>query len=496
MIHDNNDDISQNMICDICVGESYFSDIIKKVGTVSDCSYCDNNSTAIPICDAADIIEKAFEDHFTRTAQEPDGYQWAAMKDPESSYDWERDGEQCVYAIMNAAEIPEDAAHDIQQILEERHSDYEAAQLGEETEFDSEAYYEEKAPSDWEWQWSWHAFEKGIKTEARFFSRTASAQLGALFDDIDNLRSRRGGPLIVQAGPGTAMTHLYRARVFQSEDKLREALKRPDKDIAAPPSHLAASGRMNARGIAAFYGATTSEIAIAEVRPPVGSQVAVAKFDLTRQLNLLDLALLKDVSVVGSIFDPQHAGELGRMMFLRKLCDRIVRPIMPDDQESEYLTTQAIADYLATEGRVPLDGIIYPSVQAGSEGLNVVLFHKASRCQELVIPDLIETDARTYQDYESGPEPDYTVIDWIKSKDSSETDEDGSKKSKSIISSTDRDYFPTSDTREPTLKVDLDTVSVHVIRAVNFVADEHTVRRYKWERSSFHANQPKLDFDI
>src|SRR5690606_31299491 len=115
----------------------------------------------------------------------------------------------------------------------------------------------------------------------------------------------------------------------------------------------------------------------------------------------------------GSIFDPGYARRLGRMMFLRKLTGRISRPVMPDDQDSEYLATQAIADYLATEGKVPLDGIIFPSVQAGNEGVNVVLFQKASRAEEMDIPKGTDLSADTCHDTADGPEREYTVIERV-----------------------------------------------------------------------------------
>ncbi|MGO8405374.1 RES family NAD+ phosphorylase [Rhizobium ruizarguesonis] len=47
---------------------------------------------------------------------------------------------------------------------------------------------------------------------------------------------------------------------------------------------------------------------------------------------------------------------------------------MPDDQEFDYLPTQAVADFLATETVTPLDGIIFPSVQVAGGKQNVVLF--------------------------------------------------------------------------------------------------------------------------
>ena len=39
---------------------------------------------------------------------------------------------------------------------------------------------------------------------------------------------------------------------------------------------------MNAQGIAVFYGAGDVETALAEVRPPVGSRVVTAEFEIIR----------------------------------------------------------------------------------------------------------------------------------------------------------------------------------------------------------------------
>lgn len=65
---------------------------------------------------------------------------------------------------------------------------------------------------------------------------------------------------------------------------------------------------MNARGISVFYGATSRKNAISEVRPPVGSYVAVAEFTLLRTVRLLDLSSLKGLAVNRgfSRFDPEY----------------------------------------------------------------------------------------------------------------------------------------------------------------------------------------------
>ncbi|WP_164939703.1 RES domain-containing protein [Bradyrhizobium zhanjiangense] len=140
--------------------------------------------------------------------------------------------------------------------------------MGEETDFAGDSYYQEKKVSAETWQAEWAEFEKSLKTEARFFSQSAAAHLGSIFSGIDQLRTLKGEPLVVDAGPEAAFQTLYRARVFQSADRLEAALCRPDQQIGPPPATLASAGRMNARGISVFYGANSAQAAIAEVRPP------------------------------------------------------------------------------------------------------------------------------------------------------------------------------------------------------------------------------------
>ena len=108
-------------------------------------------------------VERAFDDHYQRTATEPDSFQSTMMRDKESTYEWEREGQETAYAIMDAAEIPETVAQDIQKVLEDRHADFDSAAAGEETEFDAEAHYEEKSSSDSDWQAEWRNFETSLK---------------------------------------------------------------------------------------------------------------------------------------------------------------------------------------------------------------------------------------------------------------------------------------------------------------------------------------------
>jgi hypothetical protein len=415
----------------------------------------------------ADLIEEAFQQHYVRTSdQAPEPWEYVFLGRG-SDYVWEREGEPVVIAIMDAAKIPETAAHDIQEILEDRNADFESAKMGEETEFASESYYEEKGVNGSFWQQEWHNFEQSVKVEARFFSQTATSHLAAIFDGIEEMRTWDDKPLVVDAGPNTQLSALYRARVFQSDPKLKEALIRPDRHLGSPPPLQAAAGRMNARGISVFYGANSAEVALAEVRPPVGSQVAIARFEVVKPIRLLDLTAFDTLQMPGSIFDPAHVDRLERAAFLRNLSKRITRPVMPDDEPLEYIATQAVADFLATAFNIKIDGIIFPSAQVAGEVLNIVLFHKAACVENVEIPEDITIGVSLGRRTEDGWERDYTVTEQVVKK------------------ADDSPRPPVKDwpceTRPPTLRIDIESIEVHVVESVKFKTTRHLVQhRREW----------------
>ena len=304
---------------------------------------------------------------------------------------------------MNAADMPEESAQDIQKILGDKYADFESAKMGDETEFSSGSHYAEKGVTFEEWHRQWHSFENSLKTEARFFSQFAARHLASVFAGIETMSSNYGRPLIVDAGPNTSLASVYRARRFEAEDKLTTALIRPDLSLGPPAARQAKAGRMNAGGISVFYGANDPFAAISEIRPPVGSWVAVACFTISRPLRLLDLTALSEVTHgSGSIFDPVFIGQLERTLFLQSLSQRITRPIMPDDELLEYLPTQAVADFLATASGIKLDGILFPSAQVAGDALNIVLFHKAARVEEMDIPEGTKIEASSGNSGEDG----------------------------------------------------------------------------------------------
>ena len=238
---------------------------------------------------------------------------------------------------------------------------------------------------------------------------------------------------------------------------------------------------MNAHGISVFYGANEPRVAIAEVKPPVGSQVAVAGFEIIRPLRLLDLKALSAVSEDGSVFDPELATRLERVMFLRSLSHRIMQPVMPDDEAFDYLPTQAIANFLATGREPPIDGIVFPSVQAAGDALNVVFFHKAARVEGIEVPDGAEIKASTGQIYEEGWEREYVVTELVPpaSVPVGAPTEDGGWPN---FAAGGPWTPPDPDFRTPALRIDIESIKVHVVRRFEFDTIEHNVRRYRMEK--------------
>lgn len=474
------DEIGARDICADCVRESFLDNYIQTHGVLNSCHYCQGSANCITMAELSDRVDVAFEQHFYRTSEDPDAYQSMMLADKESTYDWERDGLPVTEAIMEAAHIAEAAADDIVEILSDRHYDHEDAKMSLESPFDVDSHYEEKGPDGARWHQEWRDFEASMKTEARYFSRTASSVLQSVFAGIDRMRSCDGRPLVIDAGPNTELADLYRARTFQADEPLLEALKRPDLQLGPPPSNYAAAGRMNARGISVFYGANDPLVALAEVRPPVGSRVAVVRFNITRPIRLLDLTALGAVTNKGSLFDPDFADLVERSTFLQSLSRRITIPVMPDDEAFEYLPTQAIADFLATENETPIDGIVYPSVQAVAGKLNVVLFHKAARVQQLELPPGTEIGGWLGHNGEDGWEIEYSVSEQVPPQASQKVSlpaEFGNFFGDLHEASTDDNSG-----RDITLRVDPESLWVHSVHAVSFSTSDDAVSRHRWEK--------------
>jgi len=460
------DELKTKVLCSRCVGDTYLSAEINQNGDRQPCSYCERVGESYTIEEVANRIDSVFRRHFVQTFK--------------NLRIGKRSGNPIAYAIANAAKILDTPAEDIRRILETWHFHQETAI--ETGKFTLDSWYKRKEFSDHYWQREWQKFERTLKTEERFFSRTAAAVLGSVFKGIEAMSSRDGRALLLEAGPGRTLLEAYRARVFQSEEALGAALVHPHVHLGPPPATLAKAGRMNPLGVAVFYGANAPGVAIAEVRPPVGSRVAVARFEIIRQLRLLDLTALSTAVEDGSVFDRTLASRLERATFLRTLSDRITRPVMPNDEAFDYLPTQAVADFLATENMPPLDGILFPSTQAAGPSLNLVLFHRASRVE---VPQKEGGSVARLGDeyYVSEATPaDETSVAVVRPEEDEKINKtlDQSQENffDDLSKTTDDDAKAHNDDRKPALRIDLDSIRVYAVRRAEYETVEYRVSRH------------------
>lgn len=471
-----------NQVCASCVAEGFLHQVIdSKKEKV--CSYC--HEAAVPcisIFELADLVEEAFENHFERTPSDPSDYEFALIKDREIDYFWTRNGQPVLDVIIEITCCETEVGEDLLSILSERHGSYSPGDPWEgEDEFDPGSYYERAGVSSMHWHFQWRRLESALKYESRLCNRDVLKLFQSVFAGLDQARTYHGGVAIIDAGPESELQGVYRARDFQSQSALKKALENPVQELGPPDGSIARANRMNASGISVFYGAKDAGSALAEIRPAVGSNVVVAHFLFTRPLRLLDLRTLESITCKGSLFDPEYAQEVERVAFLRTLTKLLTMPVMPNEQDREYLMTQAVADYLASLDEPSLDGIVFPSVQDGV-GENVVLFHKASLVEPLQYPsgtrvraDLIDFDPETEDSY-----PSYSIH-------VSQPEKPIERKEAEFTGFEPNWLYKRE--RETSLRLVMDSIIVHAVKAVRVETSQDRV----FVSHGTHSDNPEID---
>ncbi|MFN7610924.1 MAG: RES family NAD+ phosphorylase [bacterium] len=305
--------------------------------------------------------------------------------------------------------------------------------------------------------WNFDDLDEKLKRQNRYFNKPIQDALDKIFSNLQLVKTKTGQSVLEIAGPEQPISGLYRARVFQSDKALVEALEKPDLKLGPPPYNLARGGRMNAHVISVFYGATSIETAIAETRPPVGSKVLVGNFPITTKLILLNLSKFSEIKSVGIIFDPHFIEEKDRIAFMRHLEERLTKPVMPDDETIDYVTTQAVADYLSQIEHPHLDGIIFKSVQGADAGLNVVLFNKSSKVKRNPVFENSVVEVSTYIDSEDGPETWYSI---------------------NIDATPMKGKNPDDKKDESKLNLDINSLTIHHIKKVSYSKDSFSAYYY------------------
>jgi RES domain/HEPN/RES N-terminal domain 1 len=364
-------------LCWECVGDEVLRQWIRHTGNKARCSFCGKSRIAAALPDVSRKIDGVIRSYY-EIAKE------TAHFSPESDNpQYYAEGETAIEVIGQIALVEPDVSTAIDEYLsgdEER-----AVRDGDEPFYDGAELNHIRTYSDG-FMDVWDHFEYRLKHEVRFFDDAGRKMLDSLIGDIGEMAD---GKAIVTIEPEGEWSTIFRARLVDDRSILEDVIKEPARHLGPPPPEQVKAGRMNPAGIPAFYGAFAADVAVAEVRPPVGGRVAVGKFKLLKSVKLLDMSVLPYGFHNESIFSHRYDDARNKVSFLRRLHRRISRPVLPSDETLAYLPTQAVAAYVSNV--LNLDGVIYGSLQVGAEGdefepvsrdkCNVALFGKAAKVQ-------------------------------------------------------------------------------------------------------------------
>lgn len=423
----------EKSICSDCIEDPYVRNLINSTGDNDcPCSYCNSRGVTVSLEKIANLMHEVFEKYYN------------AYSD-----DFFHGGSSEEEVISEELGVEEEVYKDILEILCEIHNDYDCYIYG------NDYVYEQTVFSVGEYDFTWNNLRKSLRTKTRFFNSDLRVFLDKIFSGIETMRLETGAT-IRQLDSSHVM---YRARAFEDYRDVEKALAQPARNFGPPPSVSATSGRMNPHGVPVFYGAMSRETAIAEIRPAVGSLVVIAPFRPRRVLNLLDLSSLEHLVLTkGSLFDPGTQHRIEVTSFLKTLSRKLTIPVFGKTRESEYLITQAVAEYLSLLEAPVLDGIMFHSTQSENpemkddKGYNVVLFSKSS-----IVSHSHEKDFKYGVNmYENAEYDEWYICPSIYPE------------SENVQLSNNRSH-PNS--AKATLEIDVNALEIHTVRAVRFSTD-------------------------
>lgn len=467
-------------VCHECIGDQYLASEVKAQFAVTKCGYCGEFREALTLENLADLIHDVLQEHYELTPDSPDEpheyMEWRVGK-------WERRGDPAEYTISEMAGLDEKVAEDVTALLSERHGLW-AVREGVEDPYGSDAMYESRDPNDSEFRFTWAEFRREIRFHSRFFSAESEDMLRYIFGDVNGYTAADDRPVVRVINPGDREASVWRARAALSTEQLKTILSSPGRQLSPPPSGLAKPGRMNPQGIPVFYGAMEQDTCVSEVRAPVGAYLVVGRFDMLRQVRLLDLDALSNVYARDSFFDPSYSEREGRAEFFRHMVREISRPVMPQDEAVEYLTTQAVAEFLAHKVDPRIDGIILMSSQTAGDGRNVVLFNHSRGVEPDKFPEGTSVEVSIHRSELDVADDEFGGIFVVETVPSNPAEETSAIERSEAHRSSIR-HLLWGESEEPedegllTLRLDIDSIRVLIMQGVRYTAKELFVTRHR-----------------
>lgn len=452
-------------ICHTCVRDGYLGREILTSGNIDTCIICcDDKTQCWSFVQLANCIQGVFDRYYAVTSSQPGVLQQTLMQDPDSNYQWDRDGESVDEIVELLTGLPENICIELISLWEDD-SAWKFRYQDREDPYGDDARYERIGSSTDESEKRWRVIQYELLHRSRFFSRKTQEFLDDLFSDVHSLRCADGR--VVEIYNPDSFAGVFRARTAFSTAEVDKIFAALPEQLGALRGRSAQAGRMNSAGVTVMYGALDKATCIAEVRAPVGSHVVIGKFDLLRPIRVLNLKRLESCFHHVSLFDPEHDEKSDRLEFLRSLSSRLSSPVFSQNAHFDYLTTQCIAEYIAAI-EPKIDGVVFPSSQAGGESMNLVLFDDACHIASFGYKPGTKSEIFYLgeENDESKPDP-YLVFQSPTPEEelraiNKQADDAQMEKIDRILTGSERE-FP-----EPTLSLDLKSLTIHEVTAVSY----------------------------
>ena len=160
-------------------------------------------------------------------------------------------------------------------------------------------------------------------------------------------------------------TILYRARIWDTDQGYDIC------EMGSPPPGKRRSGRVNPEGISVLYLTTDEKTALNEVRATAFDYVSVGNFRLKKDINVINIAGLNDISPV--LYTSGLESLAANTKIFGDIAREIAKPLRRNDSPLEYLPTQYITEFIKSKG---YSGVEYTSAM-GTGGTNLAVFDES-----------------------------------------------------------------------------------------------------------------------
>lgn len=353
------------MICVDCVTPEPLKKLISEHGVIHNCQYCGNDSAAVAQKFLFDyILERIVEN--TATEDDLSNYEYGML------FDCGSDDIDVVYLDVvlsewvNLGDEPyfDDLYEYAPKEFKFNSRDMDRHYFGDDGLLEKNLY-EEK----------WEKFIAGIRHSHRFFNPSAKEFLDSVFASLSGEGSKLKPECVRIISKGAP---IYRARSASTYADVKKIADAPASELGPTPKDRASNQRMTPNGISALYCSLERETCLSEIRSITGDNVVSIAMTPISQLKLLDLTKLELVEPPKlTLLEKGCREALHLRAFVSSLVKKMSKPKGRNDELS-YLSTQVVFEYLRLCFGSQIDGLVFPSVQTGEQGTNVVLFPEAS----------------------------------------------------------------------------------------------------------------------